>query len=83
MLFKVILHSLIQFGTDPDHVPFGKHLIMLSPQRTYNRLQKYVTVEPIVVLSINAKPFDGIVGRPQPIAKVNKNPTIISFFNLQ
>ena len=43
-----ILHSLlIQLCTDPVHVPFGKQVS--DPHRTCDELQKYVTVESMVV----------------------------------
>jgi len=68
------IHSLVQFGTDPDHIPLGKHVLLSFPHRINGLLHVYITVEPKIVLVRIALPLSGTGGLPQSTANSIINP---------
>jgi len=57
-----VMYSLIQSGTDPDHIPVDKHILVSSPHKAYPESQLYITVEPKVVEIIVTPPLLGTPG---------------------
>ena len=69
MIMYNIFYLLVQFGTDPDHIPLSKHILVSDPHNTHASSHVYLAVVPKYVFITWALPLSGVLGFPQITAK--------------